>query len=61
MTAIRYVMTCVLCARKGDALPSKHPEGWRMVPNTYDRSDPRAEVPLCDRCDRYFAMRAGQG
>ena len=27
-----------------------------------DRSDPRAEVPLCDRCDRYgVTMRAGQG
>ena len=61
MTAIRYVMTSVICARKGDALPGKHPEGWRIAPNRYDRSDPRAKVPLCDRCNRYLAMRAGQG
>ena len=62
VTAIRYVMTCVLCARKGDALPSKHPEGWRMVPNTLRPQRPARRSPaLRPLRTAILAMRAGQG
>ena len=57
-------MTCdALRRRKLDARAIRErPPGWRMACRTpTTRSDPRAEVPLCDRCDRYLTMRAGQG